>query len=59
MIKATRNNKGNNFACKESRIYFGVRKGVRYGDTFFVEGNASDFVLKLMISKLEGKQGTN
>lgn len=59
MIKATRNDAVSNSAYMESRIYFGVRKSVRYGDTFFVGWYESDFVLKLIISKWKRKQGTN
>ena len=33
MIKATRSNE-NNSVCKESKEYFGLRKGMRYGDVF-------------------------
>ena len=38
MIKATRSNE-NNSVCKESKEYFGLRKGMRYGDAVSPKGN--------------------
>ena len=40
MIKATRTNE-NNSLCKESKVYFGLRKGMRYGDAVSPKGNQS------------------
>ena len=59
MIKTTRNDAVSNSVYMESRIYFGVRKNMRYGDTFFVGWYESDFVLKLIISKWNRKQAMN
>ena len=38
MIKATRTNE-NNSVCKEIKVYFGLRKGMRYGDAVSPKGN--------------------
>ena len=42
---------------REIEMCFGVRKWERYGDVWLRK--KTDFVLKLIISKWEGKQGTN
>ena len=36
MIKSARDNKGND-VCKGMKMYFWVRKGMRYGDAFLLE----------------------
>lgn len=59
MIKTTRNDAVSNSAYMERRIYFGVRKSVRYEDTFFAGWYESDFVLKLITCKWKRKQATN
>ena len=38
MIKAIRTNE-NNSVCKEIKVYFGLRKGMRYGDAVSPKGN--------------------
>ena len=36
-IKTTRNSKENLSVCKESKMWFGLRKGMRYKDAFLLQ----------------------
>lgn len=46
VIKTTRNNNGNNSICKESRIYFVLKRRYEIRKCGFVKGNKDKFVLK-------------
>ena len=58
MIKGARDNMGND-VCKEMKMYFVVRKGMRYGDSFLLREMKAIFVLQLIISKQKRDQGTD